>query len=216
VPIRIVTVEREYGSGGALIAKALATRLGWKLWDEELSAEIARVANVDVKSAKSCDERVDPFLYRLFRIYARGSYERALSTGSDSHFDTDQMVNVLHKVIEDIGSQGNSVIVGRGAPYILRHRPDVFSVFIYASDEEKIYRLKAIGKTEHEARQLVAEVDRDRAAFIEHYFKKQWPHRPLYNLMINSRFGDDYVVESIVQQMALVDKFQPTPEVQAC
>jgi cytidylate kinase len=213
--IRILTVEREYGSGGALIAKALAARLGWKLWDEELSSEIARVANVDVKSAKSCDERVDPFLYRLFRIYARGSYERALSTGSDAHFDTDQMVSVLHKVIEDIGSQGNSVIVGRGAPYILRHRPDVFSVFIYASDEEKIYRLKAIGKSEHEARQLVAEVDRDRAAFIQHYFQKQWPHRPLYNMMINSGLGDDYVVEAVVQQMALVDKFQPTPEAHA-
>jgi cytidylate kinase len=211
LPSRIVTVEREYGSGGALIAKALAARLGWKLWDEELSSEIARVANVDVKSAKSCDERVDPFLYRLFRIYARGSYERALSTGSDSHFDTDQMVQVLHKVIEDIGSRGNSVIVGRGSPYILRARPDVFSVFIYASDEEKIYRLKAIGKTESEARQLVAEVDHDRAAFIQHYFQKQWPHRPLYNMMINSRLGDEYVVESVVQQMALVDQFQPTP-----
>jgi cytidylate kinase len=211
LPTRIVTVEREYGSGGALIAKALAARLGWKLWDEELSSEIARVANVDVKSAKSCDERVDPFLYRLFRIYARGSYERALSTGSDSHFDTDQMVQVLHKVIEDIGSRGNSVIVGRGSPYILRARPDVFSVFIYASDEEKIYRLKAIGKTESEARQLVAEVDHDRAAFIQHYFQKQWPHRPLYNMMINSRLGDEYVVESVVQQMALVDQFQPTP-----
>lgn len=213
--IRVLTVEREYGSGGALIAKALAARLGWKLWDEELSSEIARVANVDVNSAKSCDERVDPFLYRLFRIYARGSYERALSTGSDSHFDTDQMVQVLHKVIEDIGSQGNSVIVGRGGPYILRHRPDMFSVFIYASEEEKIHRLKAIGKTESEARQLVAEVDHDRAAFIQHYFQKQWPHRPLYNMMINSRLGDEYVVESVVQQMALVDKFQPVPEVQA-
>jgi cytidylate kinase len=215
LPIRIVTVEREYGSGGALIARALAARLGWKLWDEELSSEIARVANVDVKSAKSCDERVDPFLYRLFRIYARGSYERALSTGNDSYFDTDQMVQVLHKVIEDIGSRGNSVIVGRGGPYILRHRPDMFSVFIYASDEEKIYRLKAIGKTESEARQLVAEVDHDRAAFIQHYFQKTWPHRPLYNMMINSRLGDDYVVESIVQQLALVDKFQPAPEVEA-
>ena len=215
LPIRIVTVEREYGSGGALIAKALATRLGWKLWDEELSSEIARVANVDVNAAKSCDERVDPLLYRLFRIYARGSYERALSTGSDSHFDTDRMVQVLHKVIEEIGSQGNSVIVGRGGPYILRHRPDMFSVFVYASDEEKVFRLKAIGKSEHEARQLVAEVDRDRAAFIQHYFQKTWPHRPLYNMMINSRLGDEYVVESIVQQIALVDQFQPAPEVEA-
>src|SRR6202453_4035748 len=100
--VKIITLEREYGSGGTLIAKSLAERLGWKLWDEEITAEIARAANVDQREAQRCDERVDPFLYRLFKVYARGSYERALSTGSDSHFDTDQMVNVLHKVIEDI------------------------------------------------------------------------------------------------------------------
>jgi cytidylate kinase len=209
VPIRTITVEREYGSGGALIAKSVATRLGWKLWDEELSGEIARVAQVDVKAAMSCDERVDPLIYRLFRVYARGSYERALPLGGGSHFDTDQMVSVLHKVIDDIASQGNSVIVGRGSTYILRDRPDAFHVFIYASDEEKILRLKAIGKSDREAQQLVAEVDRDRAAFIHHYFGKQWPHRPLYSMMINSKFGDDYVVESILQQVALLEKYQP-------
>jgi cytidylate kinase len=209
VSIRTITVEREYGSGGALIAKALASRLGWKLWDEELSGEIARVAHVDRKAAQSCDERVDPLVYRLFRIYARGSYERALSIEGDAHFDTDQMVKTLHTVIEDIASQGNSVIVGRGSTYILRDRPDAFHVFIYASAEEKVYRLKAIGKAEREARQLVEEVDRDRASFIRHYFGKEWPHRPLYSMMINSKFGDEYVVDSIVQQIALLEKHQP-------
>jgi cytidylate kinase len=122
------------------------------------------------------------------------------------------MVQVLHKVIEDIASQGNSVIVGRGSPYILRDRPDVFHAFIYASDEEKVLRLKAIGKSEREARQLVEEVDRDRAAFIQHYFNKHWPHRPLYDVMINSKLGDQYVVDSIVQQVALLEKYQPSLE----
>ena len=76
--VKIITLEREYGSGGSLIAKTLAQRLGWKLWDEELTAEIARAANVDHREAQRCDERVDPFLYRLFKVYARGSYERSL------------------------------------------------------------------------------------------------------------------------------------------
>ena len=51
LPVRIITVEREYGSGGAMIARRLAERLGWKIWDEELTAEIARVANVDTGAA---------------------------------------------------------------------------------------------------------------------------------------------------------------------
>jgi cytidylate kinase len=206
--VKIITLEREYGSGGALIAKSLAERLGWKLWDEAITAEIARAANVDRREAQRCDERVDPFLYRLFKVYARGSYERALGIGGSQIFDTDCMVEMLQKVIADVASRGNCVIVGRGAPYFLRNRPDAFHVFIYASEEEKIRRIRSIGKTEKEAQQLVAEVDRDRAEFIRHYFGKQWPHRPLYNIMINSQFGDEFVIESILQNVEALEKHQ--------
>jgi cytidylate kinase len=208
MPVRIITLEREYGSGGTLIAKSLAERLGWKLWDEEITAEIARAANIDQREAQRCDERVDPFLYRLFKVYARGSYERALGIGGSQVFDTDCMVEMLHKVIDDVASRGKCVIVGRGAPYFLRNRPDAFHVFVYASDEEKIRRIKSIGKTEKEAQQLVAEVDRDRADFIRHYFGKQWPHRPLYNIMINSQFGDEFVIESILQNVDALERHQ--------
>jgi cytidylate kinase len=204
--IRIINVEREYGSGGAVIAERLAKQLGWKLWDGELTAEIARVAKVTHEAACRCDERVDPLLSRLFRVYARGSYERTLPGTETLHFNADTMVKLLHKVIEETASKGNCVIVGRGAPYILRNRPDAFHVFIYASVEEKIRRLKSIGQSEKEARQLVQEVDGERASFIRHYFGKEWPHRPLYNLMINSKFGDEYVVETILQNIAALEK----------
>jgi cytidylate kinase len=206
--VRIITVEREYGSGGALIARRLAERLGWKLWDEELTAEIARLAKVDHRAAKECDERVDPLIYRLFRVFARGSYERALPIEGSSSFDTDQMVEMLHKVVKDVASRGNCVIVGRGAPYILRNNPNAFHVFIYASQEEKIRRIKSIGKTEKEAVQLLSEVDPERASFIRHYFGADWPFRALYNTMINSKFGDEYVIEMILQHIATLEKLQ--------
>jgi cytidylate kinase len=214
MPVRIITVEREYGSGGAMIAKSLADRLGWKLWDEEISAEIARVAQVDPLQAQICGERLDPLIYRLFRVYARGSYERALPMGG-MQFATDHMVNTLHTVIRDIASRGKCVIVGRGSTYILRERPDAFHVFVYASVDEKVRRLRSIGKTEREALQLVEEVDRDRASFIRHYFGKEWPHRPLYDLMINSQFGDEYVVDSILEQVAMAEKYQGARELHA-
>ena len=189
-----------------MIAKRLASRLGWKVWDQELTAEIARVAKVDHRAALRCDERRDSFLYRMFKVYARGSYERTLPLEGESRsFDADQMVAVLHKVVEEVASRGNSVIVGRGAPYILRNRPDVFSVFIYASEEEKIRRIMSLGKTEREAAQLVQEVDSERAAFIRHYFNKEWPLRSLYNLMINSKFGDEHTVETILQEIASLE-----------
>ena len=103
------------------------------------------------------------------------------------------------------------MIVGRGAPYILRNRPDVFHVFIYAPVEEKIRRIMSLGKSEKEAAQLVEEVDAERAAFIRHYFGKEWPLRSLYNLMINSKFGDEHTVETISLEIALLDA-RPVPQ----
>lgn len=203
--IRIITVEREYGSGGAAIAERLAKRLGWQLWDRDLTSEIAREAKVTREAVHRCDERVDPLISRLFSVYARGSYERTLPVTETRHFNTDAMVAMLHKVIERVASKGECVIVGRGSPYILRNRSDAFHTFIYAPDDEKLRRLKNIGQTEKEALQLVQDVDRERAAFIRHYFHKEWPHRPLYNLMINSKFGDDYVVDTILRNIAALE-----------
>ncbi len=209
MPVRVVTVEREYGSGGAMIARQLAQCLGWKLWDEELTAEIARVAQVDHRVAASCDERVDSLLYRLFKVYARGSYERALPIGEARPFDTDRMFSVLERVIRDVSSRGPCVIVGRGSTYFLRERTDAFHAFVYAPLDEKLRRVRSLGKSEKEARQLIEEIDRDRAAFIRHYFNSEWPHRPLYHLLINSKFGDEYVVEMLLQQIASLEKLTP-------
>jgi cytidylate kinase len=209
--VRVITLEREYGSGGAIIAQRLAAHLGWKLWDHEITCEIARRANVDERTAARCDERVDSFLYRLFKVYARGSYERALPVGESRYFNTDRMVAMLEKVVAELADRGNCVIVGRGAPYFLRNRPDTFHVFIYAPTGEKVRRLKTIGQSEREALRLIEEVDRERTAFIRHYFGKDWPYRPLYNLMINSKFGDEQVVETILQQIAALEKRSAPP-----
>lgn len=210
--IRIITVEREYGSGGAAIAERLANRLGWQLWDRDLTAEIAREAKVTREAVHRCDERVDPLLSRLFSVYARGSYERTLPVTEARHFNADAMVAMLHKVIEQVAAKGNSVIVGRGSPYILRNRPDVFHVFVYAADDEKIRRLKSIGQSEKEARQLIQEVDRERSEFIHHYFHKDWPYRPLYNLMMNSKFGDEYVVDTILRNIDALERLRDSQQ----
>jgi cytidylate kinase len=125
------------------------------------------------------------------------------------------MFATLEKVVEDVATRGNCVIVGRGAPYILRNHPDAFHVFVYAPDDEKIRRLQSIGQSEKEALRLIGEIDRDRAAFIRHYFNKEWPLRSLYNIMINSKFGDEYVIEAILEDIAILEKRQSTQAVRA-
>ena len=198
---RIITIEREYGSGGGAIASKLAEKLHWKLWDQSLTQEIAKIAAVDCSVVERCDEKVDSTLYRLAKVFWRGSYERSLPVESSRVFDTDCMVAGMQKIMERIAQEGNSIVVGRGAPYFLREHPDAFHVFTYAPRAEKIRRLKELGKSENEAAELVEAIDRERIAFVKHYFGADWPTRSLYHLMINTAIGDDNVIETILDTM---------------
>jgi cytidylate kinase len=146
--IRTITIEREFGAGGAAIAEKLAVQLGWKLWDQNLTAEIAKLAQVDRASVERLDERCDSVFYCLMKVYMRGSFERSLPVSGLENFDADSMVAQLQRVMGKAADAGNCVIVGRGSTYVLRHRPDAFHVFIYAPLEEKIRRVKAAGKSE--------------------------------------------------------------------
>jgi cytidylate kinase len=192
-------VEREYGCGAGEIAKNLARHLGWKLWDYELTEEIAKQANVDCSTVARCDERVDSRFYRLARVFWRGSYER--STHLADTFDADCMVEMVQQVLQRAAQEGNCVIVGRGAPYFLRERCDAFHVFLYAPREEKIRRLQASGKTREEAEEQVDTVDRDRIAFVKHYYGADWPTRSLYHMMLNTAVGDEHVISTILSTM---------------
>lgn len=198
--MRIITIEREYGCGAPAIAEHLATQLGWKLWDQQLTAEIARLARVDPSHAKRCDERLDPFIYRLAKTFWRGSYERTLPLHEAGAFDTDRMMSIMQQVMENAAQTGNCV-VGRGAPYFFRDRTDAFHVFLFAPQEEKIRRLVQHGNSRAEAEELVDTVDRERAAFIKHYFGKEWPNRYLYHMMINTILGDENVITTILETM---------------
>ncbi|MGH9328333.1 MAG: AAA family ATPase [Terriglobia bacterium] len=203
--IRIIAIEREYGSGGAAIGEKLASRLGWKLWDHELTAEIARRTRVNPAEVTRREERVDPLFYRLAKVFARGSLERSLPVSGIEGLDADRMVELMQGVIDEAASAGNCVIVGRGAPYFLRDRDDIFTVFIFAPLEEKLRRVKGIGKTEAKAVELISEIDSERATFVKKYYGKEWPTRSLYHLMINSKVGDDAVVRTIVAEVAILD-----------
>lgn len=208
--IRTITIEREFGAGGATIARLLAERLGWTLWDQNLTAEIARLAHVDRAAVQRVDERCDSLFYRLMKTYMRGSFERSLPVNALDQFDADSMVAFMQRVIEQAADRGNSVIVGRGATYFLRNRPDAFHVFIYAPWEEKVRRVKATGKSEADSIELISTIDQERATFIQKYFSKEWPSRELYHLMINSKVGDELAVRAIVNEVVDLDAHTAT------
>lgn len=204
--IRTITIEREYGSGAAAIAKTLADRLGWALWDHEITCEIARRLKCDTRSVEEREEKLDPAFYRLAKIFMRGSYEDSFTGSGLELLDAEHLSRLFERVVTDVAGTGNCVIVGRGAPWFLRNRPDAFHVFVYAPHDEKIGRLVALGKSEAEAEELVERIDRERAAFIKKYYAKVWPQRDLYHLMINSKVGDEVVIEMILSEMELLQK----------
>ena len=202
---RIITIEREYGCGAGQIAQELASRLGWKLWDKDLTAEIARTANVDSSAVSVCEERVDSAFQRLVKVFWRGSYERSMHM-EHQPFGPDRMVEVGEEVMLRIAEEGECVIVGRGAPYFLRERGDVFHVFLYAPRSEKLRRIQSQGRSLHDAEDLVDTVDRERALFIKHYFNADWPTRSLYHMMINTAIGDERVISIILNGMRTLQK----------
>ncbi len=200
--IRIITIEREFGSGGGVIAEKVAKRLGWKLWDQLLTDEIARRMDCDRHAVEEHEERNDPAYYRLFKAFMRGSYEGSLNAPRLKMVDTECIREVVKQILAELAEAGNCVIVGRGSAYHLGGRADAFHVFIYAPFPERVRRIQATGKSREKATELAETVDRDRAAFIERYFNVDWPGRHRFHLMVNSSMGDDVAVETILDAVA--------------
>lgn len=196
--IKIVTIEREYGCGGSEIAQRLAEHLGWKLWDQRLTEEIARLGNCPQAVVEQREERRDSLYYRLFKSFLRGSYEGSLNAHKLNVIDSESILKLAQQVVQHAATKGSCVIVGRGSQYFLRDRNDTLRVFLYAPREDKLRRLQARGKSEDEARGLVDAVDRERADFIEKYFHVEWPNRALYHLMLNTATGDETVIRTIL------------------
>jgi cytidylate kinase len=204
--LKVLTIEREYGSGAADIAQKLADRLGWKLWDQLLTNEIARRLECASRHIEEHEERKDPLYYRLFKAFLRGSYEGSLNAPGLKLADADGIRRITEQIVRAAGSEGNCVIVGRGSAYYLHDLPDAFHIFIYAPFDEKVRRLQQEGKSEEEAIHLAGTVDQDRAAFIKKYFGIEWPARQFFHLMINSTMGDAAVVQMVLDGLSAIQK----------
>ena len=141
--IRIITIEREYGSGAGEIARKLAHRLGWKLWDERLTQEIARLSHCEQSAVRRREERSDPLYYRLFKSFALGSWEGSPTAPWAEMLDADSINRFSEQAVQQAADEGNCVIVGRGSQHFLRDRSDTLRFFLYASGKKKSGVLQA-------------------------------------------------------------------------
>ncbi|HJT86342.1 MAG TPA: cytidylate kinase-like family protein [Bryobacteraceae bacterium] len=202
--IRVITISREYGAGGASVAGLLAERLGWRLLDRELLRQVSRAAQVEPEVAEQYDERVDPWLHRLVKqALGHGTIDRPTSLADGDLFDAEIMVSVCRRVIEEAARIGECVIVGRGAQCILHGREDVFRVFLYAPLALRAQRMAERLGPRADLEDIIRENDSARAAYIRRYFAQDWCNPYLYELMLNTRYGYAAAADAILTAASL-------------
>jgi len=207
----LVTIEREYGSGASAIARRVAERLRWELWDQRLTDEIARRMSCDRRLVEEREERKDSLRHRLMKAFLHGSFEGSLNMPHMTLADADGIRRMSERLVKEVAAKGNAVIVGRGSAYYLCDRPDAFHVFIYAPYGDKVRRLRSQGKGRDEAEDLVQSVDRDRTAFLKECFDLDWPAREYFHLMVNSIIGEEAAAEMIIHGLNTVEGKEMCP-----
>lgn len=202
--VRVITVEREYGSQGAEFAHRLAERLGWRTIDHCLAEEIARKAGVASTLAEHCDERLDPWYYRVGKAFWHGSIERMPALPDAKVFDSERMAALVRDSLKEAAAAGRCVIVGHGAACALRGTPGVFHVFVYASMARKLRWFEA-NFPEHakDAEQEIAATDKRRAAYVHRFYQQNWTDYRLYHLMMNSCMGFEAMVRATLDAAGL-------------
>lgn len=214
--VHAITIEREFGCGASEIAGLVASRLGWSLWDERLTQEIARLTESTPEAVGRREWRSDPVVYRIFQDFLRGGFEGGLPPTNRLHLlDSRRIAAVSKTAVQTAFAGGPSVIVGRGAQYFLRNNKDVFHVFLYASRDHKIRRLISRGATQDEAIEQVDTTDQSRAAFVRQYLGLKWPEPHLYHAMFNTEMGEFSTATMLVecvQQFELDAERSQSPE----
>jgi hypothetical protein len=202
-----ITIEREYGCGASEIASLVATRLGWNLWDERLTQEIARLTESTPEAVERREWRTDPVVYRVFQDFLRGAFEGGLAPTNRLHFlDARRIAAVSKTAVNTALASGPSVIVGRGSQFFLRNRKDVLHVFLYAPRDSKIRRLISRGATQDKAIELVDTTDKARAAFVQQYLGLKWPEPHLYQAMFNTETGEACTASMLMECLNLFQR----------
>lgn len=196
---KILLIDREFGAGGSPVAELLAQRLNWKLFDDELTGEIARLAKIPVEVCKQREMRRDPWAERLLNVIWRGSLHPVTPSPEAAILDSNRLVSAVQQAVEWAAQQSPCVIVGRGAPHFLRKRTDTYAVFLYASRDLRFSRvLSRVDGDRQRAIELVDTNDEDRRKFVKHHFGHEWPNPQLFHAMLNTVDGFERAAETIL------------------
>ena len=196
---RVLTVAREYGSGGGRIARMIAEKLHWTLLDRALIERAALAAEVEPQLAQRYDERVDTWLHRIGRngLWS-GAFEGVATAADEKVFDAETMASLERRLITEAHAKGNCVIVGRGAQCVLQDRQDALHVFVYAPFRQRVARVRRRAPAAKDVGRLIRSIDQQRADHIRMYFGCNWNNPHLYHMLVSSEFGEEDAARLII------------------
>ena len=199
----IITLSRQFGAGGAEVAKRVADRLQWRVADNEFVERVAARAGLTPDEVAVREERVPNFLERLAWALASASAELAVPTGATMEgLSEPLMVRVTESVVAEIAREGRVVLVGRGAAAILGERERTLHVQVVAPVGIRVERIAGrLGVPLGDAKKLVHESDARRSKYHKEYYGRDWADPVNYHLVINTGYlGLDGTADLIVRE----------------
>lgn len=181
----IVTIAREYGSGGSTVGRKLAEKLGCPFFDKELLALAAKESGIKEDLFQSLDEKPTNRFWDALPTGGSfyGSHHSSLGTLPIG----DRLFLIQSEIIQKVASQGSCVIVGRCADYVLRDDPNAIRIFVHSPTEAKLKRIvHSYLIPEDEARSHMDRIDKERSGYYSHHTQGRWGKAENYHLSIDS------------------------------
>ena len=202
---KIVTISRQYGSGGRYIGENLAKAMGVPCYDEKLIDMVAKESGFAQSFVAEKGERMTGSL--LFNIASSLSFANNVFSTNNGVTLQDEIYFTQNRIIKELADKGPCVIVGSCADYILREREDCLNVFIFADNESKIERAeKYFNITREEAPAVLKKKDKARANHYKYYTDQEWGMASNYDLCLNSGLiGIEGCVKAIQQVLELTE-----------
>ncbi|MEO7822596.1 MAG: cytidylate kinase-like family protein [Gemmatimonadaceae bacterium] len=183
----ILTVSRQFGSGGSEVAAVVAKQLGWSLLDNEVVDAVAARLGMSTAEVQAREERVPSLVERLASAMTMGSQEWMTPMAAAKRPTDEQLLDVTRHIIQEAIARGPVVVVGRGAPAMLAERADALHVFCYAPRKALVARtMKREGLSAEEATRLVDDTNREREQWVRMHWERDWRAHDNYDLSVNT------------------------------
>lgn len=194
----IITIGRQYGSGGGEIGKKIAAELGISFYDKEILKLVSSESGIKESYFHLADEKTANSILKKIVDSLLPSLSATIK--GNNPLDEENLFKFQSDVIKKLAEKESCVIAGRLADYILRERDDVFSVYVHADLKVRIERISRLyALDEEESKRIINKRDRERSEYCRHYTKKDWGLADNYNLCLDSsRFGIDKCVKTVL------------------